>query len=149
MKIILTRDVSNLGQAGDVKDVAAGYARNYLIPQGLAVKATSGALKDLRGAEWESLFGFAKVEVHADSRPVGNRHETVRIDLEGLRQQLREQRAVSLAELKDRTVRDSRRPLKTCGEEDRRAPHMRDALQVRGLGKRDDTTCRRKTADDV
>ncbi|MFQ6101496.1 MAG: 50S ribosomal protein L9 [Anaerolineae bacterium] len=46
MRIILTRDVPNLGQAGDVKHVAAGYARNYLIPKGLAIKATSGALKE-------------------------------------------------------------------------------------------------------
>ena len=46
MKIILTRDVPNVGQVGDVKDVATGYARNYLIPKGLAVKATSGALKE-------------------------------------------------------------------------------------------------------
>jgi large subunit ribosomal protein L9 len=46
VKIILTRDVPNLGQAGDVKDVAVGYARNYLIPKGLAMKATSGALKE-------------------------------------------------------------------------------------------------------
>ncbi len=52
MKIILTRDVYNLGQAGDVKDIATGYARNYLIPKGLAVKATPGILKefDLRRA---------------------------------------------------------------------------------------------------
>jgi len=46
VRIILTRDVPNLGQAGDVKDVAVGYARNYLIPKGLAVKATSGTLKE-------------------------------------------------------------------------------------------------------
>ena len=46
MKIILTHEVPNLGQAGDLKDVATGYARNYLIPKGLAVKATSGALKE-------------------------------------------------------------------------------------------------------
>jgi len=45
VKIILTRDVPNVGDAGDVKNVAAGYARNYLIPKGLAVKATPGALK--------------------------------------------------------------------------------------------------------
>ena len=45
MKVILTRDVPKIGEAGDVKDVAAGYARNYLIPKGLAVKATPGALK--------------------------------------------------------------------------------------------------------
>ncbi|MFW6082679.1 MAG: 50S ribosomal protein L9 [Chloroflexota bacterium] len=46
MKIILTQDMPNLGQAGDVEEVADGYARNYLIPQGMAVKATPGALKD-------------------------------------------------------------------------------------------------------
>lgn len=45
MKILLTRDVDKLGQAGDEKIVANGYARNYLIPQGLAVVATAGALK--------------------------------------------------------------------------------------------------------
>jgi len=45
MKIILTQDVPGLGQAGDVKDVAMGYARNYLIPRGLAVVATPGALR--------------------------------------------------------------------------------------------------------
>ena len=46
MKIILTSDVPELGQAGDIKDVAAGYARNYLIPKKLAVKATPGAVKE-------------------------------------------------------------------------------------------------------
>jgi large subunit ribosomal protein L9 len=46
VKIILTRDVHNLGQIGDVKDVATGYARNYLIPRGLAIKATPSALKE-------------------------------------------------------------------------------------------------------
>lgn len=46
MKIILTRDVHNLGLTGDVKDVATGYARNYLIPRGLAIKATPSALKE-------------------------------------------------------------------------------------------------------
>jgi len=46
VKIILIRDVPNLGQVGDTKDVATGYARNHLIPKGLAVKATSGALRE-------------------------------------------------------------------------------------------------------
>ena len=46
MKIILKQDVPNLGQQGDVKDVANGYARNFLIPQGMAVRATSGAMQD-------------------------------------------------------------------------------------------------------
>ncbi|HWP68844.1 MAG TPA: 50S ribosomal protein L9, partial [Rectinemataceae bacterium] len=37
MKIILNQDVPNLGEIGDVKDVAAGYARNFLLPRDLAV----------------------------------------------------------------------------------------------------------------
>jgi large subunit ribosomal protein L9 len=46
MKVLLLKDVYKLGRAGDVKKVAAGYGRNYLIPQGLAVLATPGALKN-------------------------------------------------------------------------------------------------------
>lgn len=45
MRIILKQEVDNLGLAGDVVEVADGYARNYLIPRGLAIKATRGALK--------------------------------------------------------------------------------------------------------
>ena len=45
MKVLLIKDVFKLGRAGDVKKVAAGYGRNYLLPQGLAVLATEGALK--------------------------------------------------------------------------------------------------------
>ena len=42
-KVILTQTVSNLGQSGDVVTVKAGYARNYLIPQGMAFAWTKGA----------------------------------------------------------------------------------------------------------
>jgi large subunit ribosomal protein L9 len=45
MKVLLLKDVFKLGRAGDVKRVAAGYGRNYLIPQGLASLATPGMLK--------------------------------------------------------------------------------------------------------
>jgi large subunit ribosomal protein L9 len=45
MKVLLTKDVYKLGRAGDVKRVADGYGRNYLIPQGLALLATPGAMK--------------------------------------------------------------------------------------------------------
>lgn len=47
MKVILLEDVYKQGVAGDMVNVAPGYARNYLIPQGLAVKATPGALRQL------------------------------------------------------------------------------------------------------
>jgi large subunit ribosomal protein L9 len=45
MKVLLIKDVYKLGRAGDAKRVADGYGRNFLIPQGLAVLATPGALK--------------------------------------------------------------------------------------------------------
>lgn len=45
MEVLLTETVDNLGSAGEVKKVADGYARNFLIPKGLAVPATAGALK--------------------------------------------------------------------------------------------------------
>ncbi len=47
MEIILLEDVYNQGVAGDVVKVAPGYARNYLIPQGMAIRATEGALKEM------------------------------------------------------------------------------------------------------
>jgi len=45
MKVLLLQDVYKLGRAGDVKKVANGYGRNYLIPHGMAVLATPGAMK--------------------------------------------------------------------------------------------------------
>jgi large subunit ribosomal protein L9 len=45
MKIVLRQDVPKVGEAGTVQSVSNGYARNYLIPQGLAVAATAGELK--------------------------------------------------------------------------------------------------------
>jgi large subunit ribosomal protein L9 len=45
MKVMLVKDVYKLGRAGDVKKVADGYGRNFLLPQGMAVLATPGAMK--------------------------------------------------------------------------------------------------------
>jgi len=45
MKIVLRDDVENLGRKGDVVDVADGYARNFLVPRGLAMKATKGVVQ--------------------------------------------------------------------------------------------------------
>jgi large subunit ribosomal protein L9 len=59
-KVILRADVSDLGKRGDILDVSDGYARNYLVPKGLAMKATVGAetqagrmrkARDLRDAQ--------------------------------------------------------------------------------------------------
>lgn len=45
MKVLLIKDVYKLGRAGDIKKVADGFGRNFLLPQGFAVLATLGALK--------------------------------------------------------------------------------------------------------
>jgi large subunit ribosomal protein L9 len=45
MKVLLLKDVYKLGRAGDVKRVADGYGRNYLLPQGMAILATAESLK--------------------------------------------------------------------------------------------------------
>ena len=45
MKVLLIKDVYKLGRAGEVKKVAAGYGRNYLIPKGFAIPATPGSMQ--------------------------------------------------------------------------------------------------------
>jgi len=45
MKVIFIRDVAGIGRAGQIKEVADGYARNYLLPKGLAKPATEGVLR--------------------------------------------------------------------------------------------------------
>lgn len=47
MKLILTREVSGLGLAGDIVDVADGYGRNFLVPRGAAIAWSKGAEKQI------------------------------------------------------------------------------------------------------
>jgi large subunit ribosomal protein L9 len=47
VQLVLSRDVSKLGKAGDLVEVAPGYARNYLIPQGIGARTTPGLLKQV------------------------------------------------------------------------------------------------------
>lgn len=49
MRIILTKDVPELGSKGDMVEVADGYARNYLVPKSLGVKATAGTIRQAEG----------------------------------------------------------------------------------------------------
>jgi large subunit ribosomal protein L9 len=71
MKVLLIKDVYKLGRAGEIKKVAAGYGRNYLIPQGLAIQASPGASQqaerirvkatEIRAALNEELSDIAEV----------------------------------------------------------------------------------------
>ena len=67
MKIILQKPVDKLGDPGDVVDVADGYARNYLIPRSIAVKAHKGAEKHADSVKraHESRLGAQKGEYEA------------------------------------------------------------------------------------
>jgi large subunit ribosomal protein L9 len=53
MKVILTKDVQNLGHAGEVKEVSDGYAKNFLIPGGYAKVATEGIIRNAEAQKAE------------------------------------------------------------------------------------------------
>jgi len=72
MKIILLQDVENLGKAGDLKDVANGYARNYLLPRQLAAGATASLVAN---RQQRIAAEQRKVEKQADS----NRQQAERL----------------------------------------------------------------------
>jgi large subunit ribosomal protein L9 len=64
VELILLEDVEDLGKAGDKVNVAPGYARNYLIPQGLAEKVTPGALRQIE-ARRERIEAKRREELEA------------------------------------------------------------------------------------
>src|SRR6056297_2875125 len=62
MQVILRNDINGLGKRGDIVDVADGYARNFLLPQGKAMKASAGAIEQA-----------AKMRTARDQRDAGDR----------------------------------------------------------------------------
>jgi large subunit ribosomal protein L9 len=67
LKVLLTENVPNLGQAGESKEVADGYARNFLIPRGLATIATEGALKRVAADKQIAQRRQAKVQAQTSN----------------------------------------------------------------------------------
>ena len=65
MKVILTADVKGQGKTGELKEVSEGYARNYLIPRGLAMKATADNLNALALKEKAKAAQAAKEKAQA------------------------------------------------------------------------------------
>jgi large subunit ribosomal protein L9 len=71
VRVILKREVSGLGRPGEVKDVADGYAQNFLLPKGLAIEATASEMKHLaRERQTEKL---KKDRAHADAEELAER----------------------------------------------------------------------------
>jgi large subunit ribosomal protein L9 len=66
MKLILTQDVPHLGAPGDLVEVKAGYGRNYLVPQGLAIAATRGAEKQVANIRRARAARTVRDQAHAN-----------------------------------------------------------------------------------
>ena len=66
MKVILQKPVDKLGAPGDVVDVADGYARNYLMPRGMAVKATKGGVKHVESLKRAHTSRTNKAKAEAE-----------------------------------------------------------------------------------
>ncbi|MCR3920935.1 MAG: 50S ribosomal protein L9 [Firmicutes bacterium] len=79
MKVILLQDVKNFGTKGEVKEVAEGYARNFLFPRELAVEATGGHLKQLHKQEKLQADKKAKVLQEAQKKAAKLEGMTVEI----------------------------------------------------------------------
>ena len=71
MRVILKREVAGLGRPGDVKDVADGYAQNFLVPRGLAIEATAGEMKVLARAR--DAKRAKQDRAHADAEELAKR----------------------------------------------------------------------------
>jgi large subunit ribosomal protein L9 len=80
MKVLLKEDVENLGLAGEVCEVANGYGRNYLIPQGYAVKATPGVMN--QAEIWRKKAEARRAELHAEYEALAARVEEVTLTYE-------------------------------------------------------------------
>lgn len=79
MKIVLTQDVPKLGEAGTIQDVKDGYARNYLIPQGLAAMATPGMVKQVEERQRAEAKRIAKLE--EEMRDLADRIEATQLEI--------------------------------------------------------------------
>ena len=79
MKIILKKDIANLGEAGDVVEVKTGYALNYLVPQGFASVGTPSALK--QHAETLRQRAHKEAKLVAEAQALAARIEALTVAL--------------------------------------------------------------------
>jgi large subunit ribosomal protein L9 len=126
LRIMLTKDVENVGHAGEIKDVADGYGRNFLIPRKLAVVAGRGVEAEAKRIREASARREAKERDEAQelAEVIGNRTVVVRLRVGGedkvfgavtnedIAVALRQQQQVEV----DRRKIDLKEPIKQLGE---------------------------------
>ncbi len=66
MKVIFIKDLKGQGKVGDQKNISDGYAKNYLIPKGYAIEATSANLNDLKGKKESQAYKKEQDIMHAE-----------------------------------------------------------------------------------
>ena len=66
MKVVLTQDVKGQGKKGQVITVSDGYARNFLLPKGLATEATASTMNDLKNIEAAKQYKIATEKAAAE-----------------------------------------------------------------------------------
>ena len=81
MKVILTEDVKNLGQAGTIQEVKNGYARNFLLPRGIAKPATPGMVKVIEQQRVAEVKRVAKAEDENRSLASLIEQQTIRLQV--------------------------------------------------------------------
>ena len=126
MKVMLTKDLANVGVAGEIKDVADGYGRNFLIPRRLAVLAGRGVEVEARRIRDASARREAKERDEAQelAEQIGNKTVVVRLRVgaedkvfgaitnEDIAVALKQQQQVEV----DRRKIELREPIKQLGE---------------------------------
>lgn len=80
MKVILTQDVKAQGKKGQLINVSDGYARNFLLPKGLAIEADAGAMNDLKNKESSRLHKIEEEKKAA--REIATKLEGVSVKLQ-------------------------------------------------------------------
>jgi len=80
IQVILKEDVQNLGKSGDLVTVRPGYGRNYLIPQGLAVIATAGNVKQIEHEK--KLIAARNAQLLKDAQSVSDKLGALEVQIE-------------------------------------------------------------------
>lgn len=128
MKVLLTKDVKGVGKAGEIKDVADGYGKNFLIGKGLALAATNDVLKKYEAdqrkkaaneaAEIERLNGIktklADVKVVIAKKVGDSGHLFGAVTKDEIAQALKEQHGIEI----DKKELDAKHGIKTTGVHD-------------------------------